>query len=514
MVFDLSQIDTDILAAIDLGSNSFHLLLARPTPDGFVVIERLKDKVQLLSGFADGKILPDAFSRGDACIQRFRQRLSSVARGRIYVRGTQALRQSDNADVFIADVGQHLATPVEVISGDEEARLVYLAVERGMAGGGSNKLVIDIGGGSTEVAQGSKGSVQHAASVPVGCVSLTDRHFREGAGQLEAFNGALEDARTQLSHLRHKASGFWSPDRGLVIGTSGTVESVLTVLKANGWTRDTITREGIDRLRQTLVEERWYLDAGLPGLSPDRVDIFGAGAAILCACFEVFGIEEMVFGDVSLLHGILYSALDELGSESETIYVDPAEAGIARLKTTFDVDLAQARRVSRQCKVLYEATRLWWGLDDHWLRLLTWAAELHEIGRQIDSAHYHRHGAYVVKNAQIPGISGLDQDRLSLLVRGHRRGLPTLTYQSFDPDMSATLLRLVGLLRIAVILERSHSDAESPSYSVRCEEGKLHLNFKGAWLDTHPLSRNELTVEAVQLEGAGVQLTFTDEARE
>lgn len=508
----MSRNETDVLAAIDLGSNSFHLLLAQPTPDGFVVIERLKDKVQLLSGFVEGEIRREAFDRGEACMQRFRQRLSAVSRDRIYVRGTQALRQSDNADVFVDNVGAHLGTPVEVISGEEEARLVYLAVERGIAGGGANKLVIDIGGGSTEVVLGSKGVVQEAASLPVGCVALTDKYFKVGAGQQEAFSGALTDARSQLLTLRTQCPGLWSSERGIVIGTSGTVESVLTVLKANGWIRDTVTREGIDRLRQALVEEQWYVDAGLPGLSPERVDIFGAGAAILCACFEVFEFEEMVYGDVSLLHGIVYAALDELRNDTVQPPGDPAQAGVARLMATFGVDMAQAGRVSRQCSLLYEATRLWWGNDDHWLRLLVWSAELHEIGRRINSAHYHRHGAYVVKNAQIPGISAVDQDRLSLLVRGHRRSLPTLTYQSFDPAMAATLLRLVGLLRIAVILERSHSDLDTPDYTVRCDQGSLHLVFNDAWLETHPLSRSELAVEVAQLKGADVELTFEDQA--
>ena len=509
------RIDAGLIAAIDLGSNSFHLLLAAPGDGSFHVVETLKEKVQLLAGSHNGEIHDAAFERARDCLRRFRQRLAAVSPERTFVRGTYALRQAVNADKFVAELCDWFGPQVEVISGYQEASLIYQAVSRGLAFD-ANKMIVDIGGGSTELARGNGVDVTVCASVSVGCVALSDKYFNSDHRQTESFRLAKRDVVLAMTSLQGSHPELWS-ERGVVVGTSGTIESVQTVLKANGWIWDAITKDGLARLERAIVEEHWFVEGGLPGLSPDRVDIFAAGAAILCGVFEALEIDEMAYGDVSLQHGIMFDALDQR-APGERIAVDLAQNSIDNLQAIFEIDVAQARRVRHQCESLYakttgvqQATDSW-ASDEESRQILSWSAQLHEIGRRINSAHYHRHGAYVVKHSHLPGLSKVTQETLSLLIRGHRRSLPRLAFQAFEPAVAARLTRLLSLLRIAVILERSHSDLDSPVYQVACDSGSIHLEFSFGWLVNHPLSTSELAVEATQLRAIGLKLTYCDAA--
>ena len=492
------------IAALDLGSNSFHLLLAEPRGDNYEIVETLKEKVQLLSGSENGEIQAAAFDRARACIARFKQRLVPVNVDRVFVRGTHALRQAVNADEFIAEVGQLLGSEVVVISGEEEANLVFQAVAQGTSHKDVGKLVIDIGGGSTEIATGAGTDVKASVSLPLGCVSLTDK-FVAPQGQAAGFREAKAAVIAAINEIKDTHPEiFAAVNNSVVIGTSGTIESVYTVLKSNGWTSDAITPEGIFELEAAIVDEQWFVEAGLPGLPPDRVDIFTAGAAIVSACFEALGLNEMQFADVSLQHGVLFDAIEA----SQTHW--QIDDSVAQLSTTFNVDKAQANRVRQQCSRLFQATKTWWANDEECEKLLDWAAALHEVGRQVNRRHYHRHGAYIIKNSHIRGLSQTQQTILALLVRGHRRSLPRLAFQAFDPAMVTILTRLVSLLRIAVILERSHSDTESPNYEVVCEGQSLKLEFSQGWLASHPLSANELAIEVEQMARSGLALEAVD----
>lgn len=497
--------NSNLIAAIDLGSNSFHMLLAVPREETFDVVETLKEKVQLLSGCRDGVIQEAAFARARACLHRFRQRLAAVAPEHIYIRGTHALRQAVNAENFLEEINDILDARAVVVSGEEEARLVYQAVACGTALEAPDKTVIDVGGGSTEIAQGSGADVLLSASLPVGCVSLTDRYVQP-LGQSAGFLAAKEAVMEALGELKRKHPEVITQcSKGVVVGTSGTLESVHTVMKSNGWTADRITVEGVRQLEDAIVEEHWFVEAGLPGLSPDRIDIFTAGAAIVCACFAALELSELHYSDVSLQHGLLF---DIIGTGRDAI--DNAEDSIAHLASLFAVDKPQADRVRRQCMHLYEQTQLWWGGDEVYRRLLDWAARLHEVGRRVNGSHYHRHGSYLIKHCRLQGVSDAEQTILALMVRGHRRSLPRLAFQAFDPALANALTRLVSLLRVAVILERSHSEADSPAYEVLCDDDALELVFEDQWLREHPLSSNELVIEAAQLAESGLRLGFRD----
>jgi exopolyphosphatase / guanosine-5'-triphosphate,3'-diphosphate pyrophosphatase len=495
--------DNELYAALDLGSNSFHLLLARRCGDAFEAVERIKDKVQLLAGFRGGKLDGAAMSRGSKCLARFAQRLSAVPRSRVRMVGTHALREAANRDAFAAVAERIVGVPLEVVSGEEEARLIYLGVaHHAPCDSGASWLVIDIGGGSTELAWsapgGGSGEPDRVASFKSGCVSLTDTFFAAGVDQ----GAAYETAR---GHALQALTGAWPLTPGtVVLGTSGTIESVQTVLAANGWGSEAISAEGLASLREAIVSGRWLVDAGLPGLPPDRVDIFPAGVAVLDALFERLGIDTVRFVDASLQDGVLYREIGPPGPDA-----DLRGHTVRRLMSRCGVDPAQAERVRATALALFEACPGWWITEpERWRRLLGWAAELHQIGVVIAPRHYHRHGAYLLQNADLTGFSQSEQTQLALLVRGHRRSFPGLAFRAYDGAERRQLERLLALLRIAVIVHRSHTPADAPAVSASAADDALDLTLPAGWLEAHPLSAKELEVEATQLAAIGIRLDW------
>ncbi len=497
------------IAAIDLGSNSFHLLIARPQRDGFTEVERLKDKVQLLHGLRDQQLHPQAMQRGRACLERFRQRLRALSAERVVIMGTQALREASNGAAFAEDLSGIVGVPVQVISGAEEAQLIYSAVFHRTAWMPQHKIVLDIGGGSTEIAMGAAPDSAHQLSVGIGCVSLMDRFFTKPGKFSEQLSSATEFAEAPLEQaLRAQprlAAGLPALlDAGaLSFGTSGTVESVLTVLQANGWIDQDITPDALSQLNDALMEDRWVIDAGLPGLPPDRADIFPAGVAILSACFKVLQLPALRFVGVSLLHGMLYAKLQ---GEAVSAVRDVRESSVKRLASEYAIDQAQAARVTETAMSLYTQSASWWQGGGEYADLLRWSAGLHEVGRQINSSHYHRHGGYIVKHAQLPGFSDQQRNMLALLIRGHRRSMPEIAFRAFSPEHQRGLLRAVTLLRLAVILERSHTPQDSPRVTLQVSDDDMQLNCGANWLDEHPLSARELDVEIEQLRRCGIRL--------
>ena len=487
---------SDLFAALDLGSNSFHLLLARRRGDDLHTVEMGKEKVQLLGGFRDGRLADAAMQRGLDCLRRFAQRLTAVPRPQLRMVGTHALREAANRDEFIAQAERIIGTRLTVISGEEEARLIYTGVgHHAPLTGEGTRLVIDIGGGSTELAWGTGPHPAELLSCKTGCVSLTDACFRSPADQEAAYRAARARAAAALAPLAGRRGG------AEVIGTSGTVESVQQVLAANGWGAERVTREGLLSVVEAIIRGRWLVEAGLPGLPPDRVDIFPAGVAILDVLFEILGVSSLQWVDASLQQGLLF---DEFGPG------DPAaelQAGtVALLQSSYGVDVAQAERVRRTALALFDQLSAWWPASASSRRLLGWAADLHEIGLAVAAAHYHRHGAYVLRHCDMRGFSHPEQSQLALLVRGHRRSFPGLAFAGLEAASGRQLTRLLVLLRLAVILERSHSDAESPGVRVSASGDSLLVELEDGWLAAHPLSCRELELETTQLASAGIRL--------
>ena len=494
---------SELCAAVDLGSNSFHLLVGRWVDEEFVTVERLKNKVQLLAGFRDGQILPDAMQRGYECLESFAQRLSEVASDQVRVMGTSALRQADNRDEFVARAEQILGVPVQVISGEEEARLIDLGVadhleSPAIEGVTRSRLVIDIGGGSTELAMSSNASrsrrLERTISLTVGCVSLTDRFFSPAELVPSTYATAREAVLEVLDGLE---LSDLSADQ--VVGTSGSIESIQGVLGVNGWSDQCVDVSGLRQVEEAIADRRWITDVGLPGLAPERVDIFPAGVAILSALFERLQVERLKFVPASLLQGMLHRPR-EPGQSVQA-------HAVASLSRRFGVDRLQADRVAAQVSQLLGSAQ-GWTIDTDTRRLLGWAAQLHEVGQAISASHYQRHGGYLLENAPLRGFSPAERDDLVLLVRGHRRSFPVLAYRSVTEARREMLLRALVLLRLAVILERGHHDQRSPLGAIFTAEGaQLRLSLPAGWLDDNLLSARELEVEARQLMNVQLQLT-------
>lgn len=494
-------------AVLDLGSNSFRALLADEENGELIVREKLKEKVQLLRGSNDGQLDEAAIERGIESMKRFRQRLSSLARENIHMCGTHALRQSKNAAEFVTAAEELLGVPLQIISGEEEARLIYGGVLHHLPKTSDTRLVIDIGGGSTEFAYGRGFAPSVTLSVDMGCVSYTDEFFpdqlvteqsleRARTTAVRALQEVLSERSVALDDLQQAVQVF---------GTSGSVESILQVADANGWSFDEITPESLADIRAALCDQRWIPGIGLPGLEPTRVDIFPAGVAILSAVFDVLHLPTIRFADASMQEGLLYE-------QSHRRVEDVQWRTVRDLSRRFHVDQEQVTRVRDTADRLWQSCRVdWFGNAEEYRRLLGWACELHEIGSQISAEHYHRHGGYIIANGALRGFSRQQQTQLALLVRSHRRSFPGLAFGRFEAVHGLRLMRLSALLRLAVILERSRSDAESPSpLSARVEDHALVLQLPQGWLDQHALSSQELLEEFRQLKAAHVDLRLVD----
>ncbi len=497
----------DYWAAIDLGSNSFHLLIVQQTSSGVLRREQLKEKVQLMADFADGEMRAASIERGVACLRRFAQRIAGIPRSQVHVMGTCVLRRAANRDVFLRQVEATLGVPASVISGEEEARLIHRGVAQTVEpltpaeGGVEHRLVVDIGGGSTEFAYSDNRTglfeVGEALSVDVGCVMLRDQFF---ADELWIANGLSRAKAQVLRVLRTLNLPHSSHLR--VLGTSGTIESIRDVLQANGWDTQHITRAGLEALQQAFTERRWVADVGLPGVAPERLDIFPPGVAILSALFEVLGIECLEFVDASLQQGMILRALDAAPA------VQIQAQTVDQLCTRYRVDRTQAARVEDTAMRLFSCVAdRWWDDAPAHRSLLVWGARLHEVGLSVGARSYHRHGAYLIKNSDMAGFTEAQQGALALLVRGHRRSFPGLAFAALGAGDGQDLLRLVVLLRLAVILERAHCDERRlAELRLRVEGSQLTLALPAAWLRANSLSATELEVEARQLVGVGLHL--------
>ena len=495
------------IAAIDLGSNSFHLLIVQALGDEVVILERLKEKVQLLEGYSGQTLSSQARQRGLDCLDRFGQRLREVHPSRVVVMGTHALRVASDTAEFCQLAQSRLKVPVEVVSGEREAELIFLGVARHVQQPGERRLVIDIGGGSTELAGGSGFHPDQAVSLPVGCVSFRDRFFAKGFSPeafLQAKAAAVDALQGAKSKLTLEQGGVQR-----VFGTSGTIESIRTVMAANGWISEDITQDAMSRLQTALLQNRWVVQAGLPGLAPDRVDIFPGGAAILAACFDVLNIASLTSVDASLLQGMVWNfqmSKGEISAAALSELDDLRDASIAQLAVRHGVNDEQARRVSGTAELMMSQVKRDWSDIAEFEHLLRWACQIHEVGAQINSEHYHRHGGYILKHAQIPGLTDAQREILALLVKGHRRSLPGLAFRAFDPQLSRTLLRILVVLRLSVILHRSHDNSDLPDVVLETHDDVLKLKCSTGWLSRNRLSARELEIEVTQLATAGLSL--------
>ena len=488
-----------LIAAIDLGSNSFHMVLAKADHGEIRILERLGDKVQLAAGVDEDRLRSEeAMQRGLDCLRRFAQLTASLPEGAVRVVGTNALREARNRSEFIHRAEEILGHPVEVISGREEARLIYLGVSHSIADTPGRRLVADIGGGSTEFIIGQRFEPLLRESLQMGCVSFTQRFFRDGKITPARYAQAYTAARLEIMGIEHALRRLGWED---TVGASGTIKAIGFAIQAAGLGAGEVNSEGMAWLKRKMFKAGEAEKLDLDGIKPDRRAIFPAGMAILEAIFDACDIQRMSHSEGALREGVLYDLLGRHQHE------DVRERTLSSLMERYHVDLEQAARVESKALSALDKVAQDWGLEDDWHReLLSWAAKVHEVGLDIAHYQYHKHGAYLVEHSDLSGFSRQDQQMLALLVRGHRRNIPKDKLAEFGAE-GIKLTRLCVLLRFAILFHHIRGTQEMPNVELKASEQRLDILFPEGWLECNPLTQADFTQEAEWLKRIGIELS-------
>lgn len=487
------------LAAIDLGSNSFHMVVARPDRGELRIQERRSEKVQLGAGLdARNRLTEDIQKRALAALKRFAERIAGMPDGSVRIVGTNALRQAQNAEAFIARAQKLLGHPIEIIAGREEARLIYLGVAHTLADDSGRRLVIDIGGGSTEFIVGERFEPLVTESLHMGCVSYARRFFPRGTITPERFEAAYTAARQELLPVRAALAGAgWHS----AVGASGSIKAVQTVIETLGWSLEGITASSLDRLCRRVAKAPHVDSLRLPGLEESRQGIFVPGLAILSAAFDSLGIAHMTHSPGALREGALYDLIGRYRHE------DVRDRTVQSLMRRNHVDEAHAQRVAKTALALFDQMARRWQLDVDDRELLRWASLLHEIGQDISHSNFQKHGAYVIQHADLPGFSRQEQKMMAVLVRNHRRKFSVEALIDISVDLHQRTLRLCVLLRLAVALHHGRNEKRLPKLLLRERRDALELFVPANWAHSRSLTLADLEQEAGYLQGAGFIMT-------
>jgi exopolyphosphatase/guanosine-5'-triphosphate,3'-diphosphate pyrophosphatase len=483
------------LAAVDLGSNSFRLQVARVVDDQIYPLDSLREPVRLAAGITGDKRLDEASQqRALEALERFGERLRGLPPEAVRAVGTNALRVAKNSKDFLARAERALGFPIEVVAGKEEARLIYLGVSHSLPVAGHKRLVIDIGGGSTECIIGAGYRPQKLESLYMGCVGYSLRYFPGGKLGKSNFKQAETAARLELQTIRRTFSaGHWQE----AVGSSGTAGALGDLLAGSGWSDGSITAEGLDRLRAAMLKTGDLDRLDLPGLRPDRAPVLPGGFAIMAAAFSELNIERMTLATGAMRQGVLYDMLGRFHAH------DMRDTTVVQFIKRYHVDVKQARRVESLALALLRQFSGDLRTDpDYPLHLLSWAARLHEIGLSVAHSGYHKHSAYILANADMPGFSRMEQAHLALLVLAHRGTLEKMRSQS----IGSLDLAMVMALRLAVLLYRSHSDVVLPAAEAHCDGSRFTLALEASWLASNPLTAAALKEEVREWRKLGVSL--------
>lgn len=493
--------DGDLLAAIDLGSNSFHMVVARYTLGQLRIIDRLRETVRLAEGLdGRGGLHAPVRQRALECLARFGQRIRDIPPHRVRAIATNTVRSLAAPQTFLVPAETALGHAVEVVSGREEARLVYLGVAHAQPPKPQQlRLVIDIGGGSTECIIGSGFDAIERESLQVGCIASTRRFFGNGKLSRKKWREALTEVAAEFQQFAgtYRALG-WDE----TLGSSGTNKAIGEICAAMKLTKGAVTAEALPVVRDRLLQADRIDAIDLPGLSDERRPVIAGGLLALEAAFEALGLQRMAVSKAALREGVLYDMLGRAGDD------DPREDSIAALMQRYGIDLAQAARVESTALALFDQVARIWKLTPDDRLMLSWAARLHELGLAIAHSQHHVHGAYVIENSDIAGFSRQEQQFLAALVRTHRRKIPKNAFDALPDRLLAAVRRSAALLRIAVLLHRAHEAQALPQLVASVDAEALAIALPQRWLDARPLLRADLEGEPVDMAGLGITLAL------
>ncbi|TCP91232.1 exopolyphosphatase/guanosine-5'-triphosphate,3'-diphosphate pyrophosphatase [Cricetibacter osteomyelitidis] len=494
--------DVREIAAIDLGSNSFHMIVARIVNGSIQILSRLKQKVQLAKGLDENGVLnQDAITRGVNCLALFAERLQGFKPENVKVVGTYTLRRAVNNEEFLRQAKAVFPYPIHIITGKTEAEMIYSGVSHTQPEQG-RKLVVDIGGGSTEMIIGDNFTPLIAESRHMGCVSFAKKFFPNGDITPQYFDNAYQCALSKIEALawQYRQLGWQS-----VLGSSGTIKTVQQVIMANISKDGMINRERLQQLKELTLLAKNMNDLQLGGLVEERTDVFVPGLAILMAVFDTFGIETMRYSDGALREGVMYSL--EKAFQVANIRQRTANS----LAKQFNIDQFQARRVHQSALYLFENYQPWCNVNyvNEMRDILLWASQLHEVGIVINHKGLQRHSAYILQNSELPGFDSEQQRLLATLVRNHIQTFNFAEIPPFGRYHSKDVLALIRLFRLAIILNKPRqATVTTENFSLKIDRtlNNWQLQFNDAYLKHNPLIRNELNAENKFLKEQGLGL--------
>lgn len=491
----------EVYAAVDLGSNSFHMIVASYADGRLQIVDRIKEMVRLASGLNERYELTEAsMQTALACLQRFGQRIQEIPAANIRAVGTNTLRQARNGEIFLTQAETALNHPIEIIAGQEEARLIYQGVAHTNYDEVNRRLVIDIGGGSTELIIGRGYAIYSLDSLYMGCVNMSKRFFENGKIKTKQIGKTVLHARQELESIEaeYKKTGW-----DIALGSSGTISTIRDVVQAQGWCESGITASALCKLVDALIEAGNYKAIEFEGLSEHRKPVFASGVAVLLGIFETLNLEKINVSSGALREGLLYDLIGRRHNE------DIRDKTINDVCQRYSIDMEQAERVKTTAEAFFQQSYTGWKLDAKTdLKLLQWGAMVHEIGLSIAHAQHHRHGDYMITYSDLAGFSRQEQSKLAKLVRSHRRKFPIDAFDTIPSSARPTIIRLSILLRLAVLLHRSRANDRLPAIEVQTDANKIQLHFPEDWLSSHPLTYADLQIEQDYLQSADIKLSF------
>ncbi len=490
------------VAAVDLGSNSFHMIVCSLDKGKLQTVDRLKEMVRLASGLDQKNYLDETTqSRALACLERFGQRIRHFPPESVRIVGTSTLRTAKNATQFLEKAEIALNHPIHIISGIEEARLIYQGVANSLSGQQKYRLVMDIGGGSTEFIIGLGDDPRDKESLPMGCVSVSNAFFENGKLSKALFDQAVLLAQCRLEPFEQK---FQSKNWDEAIGASGSLRAIDKVLMAKNWSNNGITLAGLEQLVAHIGTCSHIDNLNLPELDSERLPVFVGGVAIVYAAFKSLKITQMTVSDGALREGLIHDLVGRIYDH------DIRSATVRSIAQRYHVDFSHALRIKSTLDYLFEQLPVDYLHADfeEAQQFLHWAADLHELGHDIAHNQYHKHSAYVIENGDFAGFSRQDQVVLASIVRAHRRKFPVKLFADLPAPWNEDAQKLAILLRLAVLLQRSRQDYDIPRFKLSFNKLGIKLRFPEGWLDGSPLTHADLLHEAFHLKAVGLQLTI------
>lgn len=477
-------VSSPLYAAIDLGSNSFHMLVVRHIDGSVQTMAKIKRKVRLAAGLDEHNALSlEAMQRGWDCLNLFAERLQDIPTENIRIVGTATLRTATNIDEFLVKANQILGRDIEVICGEEEAATIYKGVAH-TSGGSGRRLVVDIGGASTELIIGEGFEAKALTSLKMGCVTWLERHFKDRQLTASNFNNAIQAAKDTLQPILEQYTQIgWD----VCVGASGTVQALQEIMLAQGMD-EVITLAKLKRLQKQAMRAEHLEELEIEGLTLERALVFPSGLSILIAIFELLEIDSMTLAGGALREGLVYEMVDELKQD------DIRARTIASVQSRYQIDTHYGDQVALLAAKLLTQCQPDWISEEQGLFLLDTAAKLHEIGLTIDFKKGGQHSAYLLQSLDLPGFTRAQKHLLGELTRRYRDQLTSLPEQHAISGTSAK--RVLRLLRLAVLLSHRRNPALEPNVNLKSDGDKLTLTLDSQWLEANPLTAAELEIEA------------------